>query len=202
MSSQPVNFVRTLPPEEAARANLYGVLARLFYAPPDAALLEALASDDELDAEEGELALAWRDLAAAAASADAEALREEYDRAFVGTGKAPVSLYACAYTLRYTNETPLAALRAELAALGLARRSEANEPEDHLAALCDTMRHLIAEQYRELAEQKRFFERWIAPAAERLCDAINRDANSIFYRRVAHLAKSFFAVEQAAFEML
>ena len=202
MSSQPVNFVRTLPPEEAARANLYGVLARLFYAPPDAALLEALASDDELDAEEGELALAGRDLAAAAASADAEALREEYDRAFVGTGKAPVSLYACAYTLRYTNETPLAALRAELAALGLARRSEANEPEDHLAALCDTMRHLIAEQYRELAEQKRFFERWIAPAAEPLCDAICGGANSIFYRHVAHLAKSFFAVEQAAFEML
>jgi TorA maturation chaperone TorD len=202
MSSQPVNFVRTLPPEEAARANLYGVLARLFYAPPDAALLEALAEADELDAEDGGLALAWRDLAAAAASADAEALREEYDRAFVGTGKAPVSLYACAYTLRYTNETPLAALRAELAALGLARRSEANEPEDHLAALCDTMRHLIAEQNRDLAEQKRFFERWIAPAAEPLCDAISGGANSIFYRRAAHLAKSFFAVEQAAFEML
>lgn len=202
MSSQPLRFARTLPPEEAARANLYGLLARLFYAPPDAALLQALAQADELDAEDGGLALAWRDLAAAAASAGVEALHVEYDRAFVGTGKAPVSLYVCAYTLRYTNETPLAALRAELAALGLARRSEANEPEDHLAALCDTMRHLIAEQNRDLAAQKRFFERWIAPAAERLCDAINRDANSVFYRSVAHLAKSFFTLEQAAFEML
>ena len=119
--SEPLRF---MPPEEQARANFYGLLARLFYAPPDEPLLKALAGTDELDAEDETLAARWRELIAAAALTPAEAVREEYDSVFVGTGKAPVTLYASAYSLRYTNETPLAALRGELAALGLARRSQ------------------------------------------------------------------------------
>jgi TorA maturation chaperone TorD len=197
--SQPLQFVA---PEEQARANFYGLLARLFYAPPDAPLLKALATADELDAEDETLAACWRGLVAAAAATEAEAVRVEYDEAFVGTGKAPVTLYACAYSLRYTNEMPLAALRADLAALGLARREQAGEPEDHIAALCDTMRHVIAEQQRPLEEQRRFFERWIEPNYEPLCGAIERSERTSFYRHVARMAKAFFSVEQAAFEML
>ena len=189
-------------PEEVARANFYGLLARLFYAPPDAALLQAIARADEIDAEEGGVALAWRDLARAAAGADPDAVREEYETAFVGTGKAPVTLYACAYSIRYTNEVPLAELRADLAALGLARRSGATEPEDHIAALCETMRHLIAEQRTELADQQRFFSRWIRPAMEPLCNAIVDSEITYFYESVARFAKTFFELELAAFEML
>ena len=187
-----------IAPEEQARADLYALLARLFYAPPDAALLSALAKEKG----EGELGGAWAGLAEAAAQADAEAVREEYDETFVGTGKAPVTLYTTAYVIKYSSETPLAALRAELANLGLARRQEAREPEDHIAALCDVMRHLVAKQKLELEEQRRFFNRWIAPAAEPLCSAIERSDKTRFYKRVAALAKRFFALEQTAFEML
>jgi len=189
-------------PEEGARANFYGLLARLFHAPPDAALLQAIARADEIDAEEGGVARAWRDLARAAAGADPDAVREEYETAFVGTGKAPVTLYACAYSIRYTNEVPLAELRADLAALGLARRSGATEPEDHIAALCETMRHLIAEQKTELADQQRFFSRWIRPAMGPLCNAIVDSEITYFYESVARFAKTFFELELAAFEML
>jgi TorA maturation chaperone TorD len=189
-------------PEETGRANFYGLLARLFYAPPDAALLEAIAGADEIDAQQGGVALAWRDLARAAAGADPDAVREEYETAFVGVGKAPITLYACAYSIRYTNEAPLAELRADLAALGLARRSGATEPEDHIAALCETMRHLIAEQKAELADQQRFFSRWIRPAMEPLCNAIAESEITRFYQPVARFAKSFFELELAAFEML
>lgn len=196
-----MNFVPTLPPEEVARANFYGLLARLFYAPPDAQLLQALAGADEIEADGG-IGAAWQELARAAAAADAEAVREEYEAQFIGTGKAPVSLYTCAYTIRYSNEAPLAELRGELAALGLARREGAGEPEDHIAALCDTMRHLVAEQKRDLAEQSRFFGRWIRPAVEPLCDAIERDPNISFYRYVGRFARAFFQLEQSAFEML
>lgn len=196
--SQPLEFVA---PEEQARANFYGLLARLFYSPPDASLLKALAMADELDAEDQTLAAGWRELVAAAATTEAEAVRAEYDDAFVGTGKAPITLYACAYSLRYTNETPLAALRADLAALGLARREQAGEPEDHVAALCDTMRHLIGGSERPLAEQQRFFGRWIKPNYEALCSAIETSERTSFYRHVARMAKAFFSVEQAAFEM-
>jgi len=189
-------------PEEAARANFYGLLAPLFYAPPDAALLQAIARADAIDAREGGIAPAWRELSHAAAGADPDAVREEYETAFVGTGKAPVTLYACAYCIRYTNEAPLAELRADLAALGLGRRGGTSEPEDHIAALCETMRHLIAEQKAELADQQRFFSRWIQPAAGRLCDAIAESETTHFYEPVARFAKSFFELELAAFEML
>lgn len=187
-----------LAPEEAARANFYALLARLFYAPPDAALLKAIAAETM----EGDLAAPWRELAGAAAAAEPDALREEYETAFIGTGKAPVTLYSTAYTIRYSNETPLAELRGKLAELGLARRAEAREPEDHIAALCDTMRHLVAEQKSDLEGQRRFFSRWIGPTIEPLCSAIERSDKTAFYKSVARFAKSFLQLEQAAFEML
>ena len=146
----PLRFAPTLPPEEVARANFYGLLARLFYAPPDTPLLQALAGAGDMEAEGEGFSRAWSDLVRAAAATEAEAAKEEYDSAFVGTGKAPVSLYVCAYTIQFSNEAPLAQLRGELYSLGLARRAGASEPEDHIAGLCDAMRHLVAEQNRSL----------------------------------------------------
>jgi TorA maturation chaperone TorD len=193
--------LRFAAPEEAARANFYALLARLFYAPPDQALLDALTAAPELDDAEGALALAWRDLASAAAKAEPSALKEEFDAAFVGTGKAPVTLYACAYSIRFTNEAPLAQLRGALASLGLGRRENATEPEDHIAALCEVMRYLIAQQ-KDLSEQRAFFEHWIWPSAEPLCDAISRCDATRFYRAVAPFAKAFLQLEHSAFQLL
>jgi TorA maturation chaperone TorD len=199
----PMQFAPTLPPEEVARANLYGLLARLFYAPPDAALLEALAgAQDAHEEAEGGIGEAWDDLARAAAAADVEAVREEYETAFIGTGKAPISLYTIAYTIRFSSEAPLAALRGELAGLGLGRRETAHEPEDHIAGLCEVMRHLVAEQKRDLEEQKHFFSKWIYPAVEPLCAAIEKSEHTRFYKTVGRFAKTFLAIEQSAFEMV
>jgi TorA maturation chaperone TorD len=197
----PLHFVSTLAPEEAGRANLYGLLARLFYAPPDAALLQALACAEELAEGQGDLGQGWRALREAAAAADALTVAEEYERVFVGTGKAPVSLYTGAYTVRYASESPLAELRGELEGFGLVRRNEASEPEDHIGVLCDVMRQLIAELGIGLVEQRRFFMRWIWPAASGLCDAIDNDKSMVFYRAVGKFARSFFAVDHMAFEM-
>ncbi len=91
--SAPPQFAPGLPPEEAARADFYALLARLYYDAPDVALLSALAGADEIAAEEssGEgagFALAWHDLTLAAAAADPAALEEEYQALFIGVGKA------------------------------------------------------------------------------------------------------------------
>ena len=196
-----MQFVRTPAPEDQARANFYGLLSRLFYAPADAALLAALAQADELEAEAADLAGRWRDLCAAAAKADPEEVRDEFDTVFIGTGKAPVTLYATAYSIRYSNEVPLVGLRNELAELGLARRENVGEPEDHIAGLCDVMRGLIAQQQGDEV-QKRFFERWIQPNIDPLCSAIEKSERTAFYKHVGRLAKAFFSLEQSAFEML
>ena len=198
----PLQFVPTLPPDDAARANFSALFARLFCEPPDEALLKLLASAEKIDSEEGGLGVAWRDLTAAAAGARAEAVRAEYDSLFIGTGKAPVTLYSCAYSMRSSNQAPLAVLRGELAALGLARQPQVNEPEDHIGSLCDTMRFLIAEHRAGLAEQKQFFERWIWPTAGALCTAIQGSDLSEFYRSVAACFLALCKVEHMAFEML
>jgi TorA maturation chaperone TorD len=191
----------SLPPEEEARAGFYNLLARLFYAPPDGALLQSLATAPDIQAEDGELASSWKSLKEVAANTDPESVRDEYDTVFVGTGKSPVTLYACAYSIRYSSDTPLAALRGDLMRLGLGRREGVNEPEDHIATLCDTMRHLIGVQGRDLGEQRAFFMRWIAPSCAALCDAIEAEPQTAFYKPVARFAKVFFDIERTAFEL-
>lgn len=200
--TQVMQFVETLPPEEVARANFYGLLARLFYGPPDAPLLQALSNSTYLEAEEGGIGAAWQGLCRAAVEADPEAARDEYDTVFVGTGKSPVTLYLCAYSIRYSNEAPLAALRGELGELGLQRREGAGEYEDHIAGLCDAMRYLIGIQKRDVAVQGAFFNRWIAPAYGPLCDAIEAEPKTAFYRSVGRFVRAFLDIEQKAFEML
>jgi TorA maturation chaperone TorD len=186
-------------PEELARANSYGLLARLFYAPPDAALLDKLAGAQTLDADEGLLPQAWQALLWAAARAVLVAVNELYRSAFVGTRKSRVSLYATAYMPHGASKAP--ALRATLAELGLARHGSSREPVDHIAGLCDVMRHLIQTRKRVLAQQRRFFSHWIAPAAPPLCSAVAKELRGTFYEYVAHLAAAFFEVEQSAFAM-
>lgn len=192
----------TIAEEEQGRANLYALLARLFYAPPDRALLDAIATADEIAAENpgAPLAAAWRRLAAAAAAIDEEAAREEYESAFVGTGKAEVTLYTSAYTVKTALDNPLVDIREFLIRNGLVRRENAHEPEDHVAGLCETMRHLIASEGKA-AEQQRFFSAFLWPAANPLCDAIMRSEATNFYKPVAELARSFFALEHTAFEL-
>jgi TorA maturation chaperone TorD len=190
-----------LTPEDQARANFYALLAQLFYAPPDRDLLDLLARTDALAAEQGAGALAgaWRALAESGSSSGADAVREEYESLFVGTGRAEVTLYAGAYTLKSALDNPLVSLREFLAAQGLERRQSVHEPEDHLAALCEVMRHLVLRG--DAAVQREFFQGYLASAGGLLCDAISNHPRSVFYRRVAHLAKKFFELEHAAFDM-
>ena len=202
----PMQFSPTLPPEEAARADFYALLARLYYSAPDAALLGALAGAEEIVAEEssGEgpaFALAWRDLTLAAAAADPAAAEEEYQSLFVGVCKAEVTPYAGAYLATSTADAPLVELRDYLARRGIGRRTSVNEPEDHIAALCELMRFLIAEQHAPLEDQKSLFNRFVRPAADGLCDAVIACDRASLYRAVARFTKQFLEVEYAAFNM-
>lgn len=201
--SRPLQFVPTLPPEEQARSNFYALLSRLFYAHPDSALLESLAQQGALSGEgaESALARAWRDLSAAAGSAGAESVREEFESLFLGIGKAPITLYTTAYTAKTAVDNPLVDIRAFMSVHGLERRTDTFEPEDHIAALCEIMRHLVAEQQAPIEEQELFFRSFIAEGGLALCAAIEKHPGTVFYKHVARLAQSFFALEQTTMDM-
>jgi TorA maturation chaperone TorD len=201
----PLRFQPPEIPEDQARAGYYALLARLFYAGPDAALLEVIAGADEivLRGEQSALAAAWRALAAAAGAMDAEAARLEYDGLFVGTGKAEVTPYASFYLVETGREKVLVRLRQELASLGLARAERALEPEDHVAGLFDAMRYLISMGSDDAALQKQraFFERYIDGSYGAFCAAIGATEKSNFYKHVAHFAEAFLVVESEALKV-
>jgi TorA maturation chaperone TorD len=192
-----------LPPEEQARANFYSLLARMFYAPPDRALLAALAGSEAPPSEGKDDALgsAWAALAEASAVADEAAVRDEYEGVFIGTGKAPVTLYTSAYTVKTAVDNPLVDIREFLLRHGLGRQAEVQEPEDHVAAVCEVMRILVAEQQASLEEQSGFFKSFVAPGGLALCDAIDAHPGTWFYKHVAKLARAFFQLEHATLDM-
>src|SRR2546423_1264434 len=76
-----------------------------------------------------------------------------------------------------------------LAVLGLARRNGVTLVEDHLAALCETMRILIAGQNdrrpASVDQQRAFFERHIASWIFDCCNAIQHCPVANYYRKVA-----------------
>lgn len=201
----PLKFSPPEVPEDRARAGYYALLARLFYAEPDASLLAAIADADEIlsGGEQSALAGAWRALAIAARAVDAEAARLEYDQLFIGTGKAEVTPYASFYLAETGREKILVRLRDELASLGLKRTERALEPEDHVAGLFDTMRYLISMGSGDAAlqNQQRFFEAYISSSYSAFCSAVSASEKSNFYKHVAHFAESFLVVESEALKV-
>ena len=191
--------------EDQARADHYALIARLFYAGPDAQLLGAIAGADEIAGEGATaLAAAWRALGAAAAAMDAEAAREEYDSVFVGTGKAEITPYASHYLAESMQERVLVRLRAALTEMGLAKNQVAAEYEDHFSGLCEVMRHLIFFGSDDVAvqKQKSFFLEYIASWYVNFCAAVIASPNTNFYKPVAGFTKAFLDVEAGSFEMI
>jgi TorA maturation chaperone TorD len=190
-----------LPDEEAQRAQIYALLARLLAAPPDAKLLAGLA---ELGADDSELGRAFTTLARSAATADPASVAEEYHDLFIGLTRGELLPYGSYYRTGFLHEKPLAALRAALARLGVARAPEIKEPEDHIAALCEVMAGLIEGAYgapQPLAVQREFFEAHLAPWAGRFFAELAGAEAARFYVAVGELGRLFVAIEGAAFAM-
>jgi len=205
MSDDALHLAPTLD-EETARAEVYGLLAALYYAPPSPELLAQLrVAVTEAPAAGGFLEEPWRALVAAAREHDEAALRAEYDTLFGGVGKPEVYLFGSHYLSGFLNEKPLAALRSDLAALGLARDEALPETEDHIACVCEVMRYLIAGEdvaVANLTRQQAFFAKHLQPWGQRMCEAITAHPQARFYAALAAFTQAFLQVEQQGFDLL
>ena len=201
--AKPVAFVRTPLPEDAARADLYALLSRLFYAGPDAALLISIPAARGLIASaDSELSKTWAALCDAAKTTDATAATLEYDQIFVGTGKAPISIYASHYLTGSFKEQTLVNLRDELQRIGLQRRGGATEPEDHLAGLLDVMRHLVlrGDSDENVAAQTSFFISYLKPWYRSFAVVVMGTASAQFYQHVVNFMQAYFDLEVESFD--
>lgn len=219
--AQPLQFQPAATPadsaEDLARADLYGLLATLFFHAADADLLQRIAAapldpigDGDIAAADAQAAAssaltqAWRKLVARAGQTTAEQADDEYTELFIGVGKPEVFLYGSYYQAGFMNEKPLVVLRNDLRRHGLERAEGITETEDHLATLCEVMRYLIAGDdvaVARIGEQRAFFQRHLAPWVDTACDAVLQHPRAALYADVAGLAKAFFDVERLALEL-
>jgi TorA maturation chaperone TorD len=201
-----VGFAAPDDGEELARAEVYGLLAQLFYAPPDEALYAQFqVAVTEAPVQGAFLEASWGELVAAARRLELERVRVEFDTLFQGIGKPDVFLYGSFYLVGKLNEKPLVELRDDLRRLGLERAEGAGETEDHVASLCEVMRYLIAGDdagTSNLAAQQRFFDAHVRGVVGPLCDAVEAHPAADFYRALAAFARDFFSVEKQAFDLL
>jgi TorA maturation chaperone TorD len=185
---------------EAGRARVYALLAALLARPADAGLLGRLAA---LDGDGTRLGEALAALAAAAREARAEAVEREFHDLFIGLGRGELLPYASYYLTGFLHERPLAKLRTDLAALGIARAEGVAEPEDHIATLCEVMAGLVEGSLGDGAagQDRRFFERHLGPWAERFFGDLEQAKAARFYRAVGRLGREFIGIETEAFAL-
>ena len=200
MHVAPISFRPTLDPEDQARADLYAVLARLFADAPDAGFLKALATAERMSGLDNPLAVAWNRLADASAAMDPDAAAQEYTDLFVGVGKCEVNLHASHWIAGFMAEKPLVELRSDLVSLKITRKEAATLMEDHLSALCETMRILVAGDGERppatLAQQRNFFQNRLFSWALECCSAITKSSLANYYGRVAELTEQFLVLER------
>ena len=192
--------------EEVARAEMYGLLATLFYQPPSEALLAQLQAAVTEAPEQGAfLEEPWRELVGQSRSMTAAQIAQEHDALFGGVGKPEVYLFGSHYLSGFLNEKPLVQLRDDLAALGLARDAQMPETEDHVAYLLEVMRFLIAGDdvaVCNLTRQAEFFSRHLQPWVSSMCQVVAAHPRAAFYARLAALMEAFASVESQGFDLL
>lgn len=190
-----------IDPEDESRAGFYGLIARLFYAAPDEGVLAQMLHANAFQGSQAPVAAAWRELVDACRDAFPVVLENEHTALFVGTGKAEVTPYLTHYTIQYATDNPLVELRQQLNRWGMRRKENANEPEDHIAGICEAMRFAIAVQQRNIEEQKMFFESYLYRGGIAFCSAVTASDKADFYRRVALFTRAFLELEREAFDL-
>ncbi|ALK91241.1 MULTISPECIES: molecular chaperone [unclassified Limnohabitans] len=192
--------------EETARAEIYGLLAQLFYQVPSPELLAQLrVAVTDAPVAGGFLEEPWRQLVAASrVSTDAD-IASEYNQLFGGVGKPEIYLYASHYVSGFLNDKPVARLREDLAALGLERDDSMSETEDHFACLCEVMRYLIAGDdvaISNLTQQREFFAKHVQPWVQEMLDVILKHPRAQFFAQLAAFTQAFLNIETQGFDLL
>jgi len=217
MSTQPITIhetpIRIFSPEDVKQASeqtytqeqqyrsaAYSILAALLRDVPGREVLDQVAEFAKVEIDEDELLLAMSSLGLAVEMIDHEAISEEFQNLFIGLGRGELVPYGSWYLTGYLMEQPLSRLRDDLKALGFERDESVNEPEDHIAALCEVMSMLISES-SELGVQARFFENHIGTWCERFFKDLENAETASFYQSVGRFGSAFMAMDNQYLHM-
>lgn len=187
--------------EDRLRSDVYGLLGTLLRRAPDEDQLERIAG---LSGDGTDLGTAFSGLAHAARETEAGEVSSEYHRLFIGLGRGELVPYGSYYMTGFLHEKPLARLRETLGRLGIERRPETKEPEDHAGTLMEVMAGLITGAYgapAPHATQRQVFEDHIASWAGHFFGDLESAEGARFYKPVGRIGRIFVEIESAAFAM-
>ena len=189
--------------EDRSRAQCYLLFSGLLHAPPAADLLAATAA---LEGDGGAALLgALVELGGCARTMTHEAVRHEYDDLFLGLGEAGINPYQSYYLTGFMYEKPLAKLRRTFRDLGIRGARTTGDPEDHAAAILETMAGLITGTFgppASLLSQKDFFSQHVWTWIPALFRDLVQHPEAVFYRAVGAAGGAFLETEQRAFEQV
>jgi len=180
------------------RAQTYALLARLLVSAPDQELLDNLTAM-EISEPESPMGKYWLQLSSLASQVNVQTIEDEYQTLFIGVTHGELIPYASYYLTGFLMEEPLAELRADLAKLGLERRGDTVEPEDHVAAECDVMRLILTAEGTPIVTADEFFNQHVNPWMERFFNDLTKSKQAVFYQAVGLLAEQFIALESRIF---
>lgn len=182
---------------DGIRADAYRLLAMLLGKPPSAPILAYLRERDEPESADGSLAAGWRALKQASDDADLETLEDEFHALFIGLGCGELVPYGSWYQTGALVGTQLAMLRRDLSALGIERQPGVSEPEDHVAALCETMALIISSDSEiSVGSQKVFFHNHLGPWIGGFFRDMQEANAAHFYRAVGRFGAAFIKTEE------
>jgi TorA maturation chaperone TorD len=123
-------------------------------------------------------------------------LEEEFDKLFVGLGCGEIVPYASWYREKRIQSSSLASLRSDLLRLGIVKRAESHESEDHAAVLCQIMA-LLTQKPDEFsqASQTTFFQQHISSWMTTFLKDLQSLDGAQFYRIVGLFGSEFLAYE-------
>jgi len=189
--------------EDRARAQMYGLIGALLVGPPQESLLQMLRQIEAPAGEpDNEMAAAWGLIKQAAERADPSGLRDEYQDLFIGIGRGELMPYGSWYVTGFLMEKPLAELRIDLKRLGFEVQEGVAEPEDHAAALCETMNLIVSSPEISFEEQQEFFRKHLDPWMGRFFGDLAGARSANFYRAVGLLGERFLQVERTYLSIL
>jgi TorA maturation chaperone TorD len=203
LTTQP-SAAQAIPEQDVLRSQQWAMIARLLVRAPDAQTLAAIGA---LQGDASALGQAYGALARAASDTTVALVEREFFELFVGVGRGELLPYASFYLTGFLNERPLAELRRDLGAMGVARASGRHEPEDHIASISEVMAGLAAGDYDAgvlgcgAAGEAGFFARHVQPWAGQFFDDLAVAPSARFYRTVAEIGRLFTDIETRAFAL-
>lgn len=194
---------RDIAEEEKGRASVYSLLGALLTNPPQQEMLNYLMGIRSNGQQQEGMIGAWQTLRMAAQRAEQEAVAEEYHDLFIGVGRGELVPYGSWYLTGFLMEKPLGILRNDLAVLGFERQEDVKEPEDHAAALCETMAMIISSGDEiDFESQKTFFSDHVGSWMDRFFTDLRKATAAKFYIAVGELGSEMMLMEKKYFEML